>query len=333
MKKIILLPAFVFLNFLSVLNAEFARGEIKIMNSSGTVAIFNKDTQRTSKAKQYEILKDNCIITTQAKSAIILMFSNGSLVSIPENSNVNIAEYKFNKATNEKETFEKKQQEGRESSTKLKLNYGQLFTEVSKLNSKSKMDLITPVGVAGIRGTRVSANVLLNHQTGDVNAQINLINGQVGVTTFEKTTQNNNLLSANLNPGAKVMMNGQIDLNSGLLILNTATFAALTQQDLSLISNSIPVNALTQDSLQAVNNVVPASTPASNLQQQNDPTGELLKEFQETTDGLDALNEASKTSESAANNGSSSETQETTTENPTIDNSTTTVSGSEPTLD
>lgn len=294
MKKIFVLLSYALVLFssYSLLNAEMLRGQIKVMDFSGTVTIQSKDIQGNLDAKKGMLLKDNSIITTGAVSSAILMFSNGSMVTLDENSNLSVADYKLNKGKHEREAFAPRTEEPSESSTKLKLNYGKMFTDVAKLSPKSSMEIVTPLGVAGIRGTRLLSQVALDPKTGKANVEVDLIDGKVELTCYEKTAGESKLTSANLNAGSKAVMNAQIDRSNGNIKASNVRFDSLTCDDLSSIASSVPKNDLTKDTLAAIQSTTPSLNPATNIRQENDNDGSLMESFKNKTQAQESFNVA-----------------------------------------
>ena len=77
----------------------------------------------------------------------VLLFSNGNVATIMEKTNFIISEYKINNHID-------KSKETKNSYTLLDLKYGDLVVDVKKLNKDSSFELLSSLGVAGVRGTQ-----------------------------------------------------------------------------------------------------------------------------------------------------------------------------------
>lgn len=88
------------------------------------------------------------------KGSVTLLFSNGSSTTINNNSEFIIEEYLQEKIQKE-EVRKDQENEFSASRSRLKLNYGSIFSSIKKLENRSAFTITTPVGAAGIRGTEI----------------------------------------------------------------------------------------------------------------------------------------------------------------------------------
>ena len=106
------------------------------------------------KASAGEILNIGAIVITGENSEAVILVTNGSLISIGENSRVvldNLWQTQFTR-TNQK--INQLTTEPSQSRTSLQLDYGDMTVQVKKLNRGSSFSIRSPVGVAGVRGTK-----------------------------------------------------------------------------------------------------------------------------------------------------------------------------------
>lgn len=109
------------------------------------------------------ILKQDDIIVTEFDAAVDLVFSNGSMLTVEENTALTIKELTQEDFKGDK-TYEKLKADPSKSQTLLVLEYGNISGHVKKLRDGSKFDIETSLGTAAIRGTQF--NVGLNISVG-----------------------------------------------------------------------------------------------------------------------------------------------------------------------
>lgn len=137
----------------------------KVVDVVGTVTKYTADGKNTP-LKAGDILKEGDSISATALSEAELVFSNGSELTIEENTSVNIA--KLQQASfSGNQSYEQLQADPSKSQTLLELNYGQLSGHVKKLRADSQFDIQTPLGTAAIRGTKWSVLLIYNAERGE----------------------------------------------------------------------------------------------------------------------------------------------------------------------
>lgn len=127
-------------------------GKILAVRVVGDVSAVRGADKTTVKLKNNDAVTQGEVVVTGKGSSVVLVFSNGSTVSLAENSRLSVDEFmqdpfgqdiKVADLTSEPST----------SHTKLSLTYGELVGNVKKLKGDSSYMIDTPVGAAGIRGT------------------------------------------------------------------------------------------------------------------------------------------------------------------------------------
>jgi hypothetical protein len=148
-------------------------GMVTVTQAQGTTAaLHNNDS-----------LSQGDVVVTAKGSSVVLVFSNGSTVSIGQDSRVAVDEFTQDPfAADVKLTA--LSEEPTTSHTKLKLTYGELVGNVKKLRGASTFEVQTPVGAAGIRGTTFR---LVYRPTGNGQAFFSLSTAS-GVVVFQGTT-------------------------------------------------------------------------------------------------------------------------------------------------
>lgn len=117
-------------------------GQVTVMRAQGAaVALRNGDS-----------LQAGDVVVTAKESSVVLVFSNGSTVSVAQDSKVAVDEFTQDPFAADVKLTELKE-EPTTLHTKLNLTYGELVGNVKKLKGASTFEVQTPVGAAGIRGT------------------------------------------------------------------------------------------------------------------------------------------------------------------------------------
>ena len=139
-----------------------AKGAIIIAGLEGQVTVTNNQTNVALPAdsvKQGGLIFDGHTVKTGPSSKIILLLSNGTVTTVKADSALNIKKFtqaKFNPGETKLAELEG---EPSSSDTVLDLEVGDLVVDIKKLDKKSSFNIESPVGTAGIRGTRVGMNI------------------------------------------------------------------------------------------------------------------------------------------------------------------------------
>jgi hypothetical protein len=147
-------------------------------------------------------LVEGDVVDTAVNSSVVLVFSNGSTVSIEQNSRVSVDTFTQDPFAADVKLSQAKE-EPSISHTKLKMTYGELVGNVKHLNGASTFEVDTPVGAAGIRGTTFS---IVYRPAGNGQAFFTLCTAS-GTVIFQGTT------GAPLTVGADQQVNIQVTVD------------------------------------------------------------------------------------------------------------------------
>jgi len=128
-------------------------GAAKVVKVQGGAAVCVDAEGRREPLREGGFLLDGCSISTGPATIVVLLFENGSTIQIEPDSEFSIDRLMtapFDAATEDFRAIEK---EPSRSSTQIGIVGGTLFFDVAKLDKSSSFEIVTPVGVAGIRGT------------------------------------------------------------------------------------------------------------------------------------------------------------------------------------
>lgn len=134
----------------------------KVLKVDGTVTKYSADGKQ-SPLKSGEILTQGDSISATALSSAMLVFSNGTEITVKENTSLNIAKLEQSPFGGG-QSYEQLQADPSQSQALLELNYGEVGFHVKKLQPGSSFDIETPLGTAAIRGTQGSVQLTYNAQ-------------------------------------------------------------------------------------------------------------------------------------------------------------------------
>lgn len=154
----------------------------KVISVEGTVTKHTtggiKLNGRGRHLKVGDILSEGHSVYSSADSQAILVFSNGSEITISENTSVKIAEL-LQEPYDSSQTYEQLQADPSKSQTLLELNYGQLDGHVKKLSGTSSFMIKTPLGTAAIRGTKFNVKLVFDRDTNKFELTIRNLDGLI----------------------------------------------------------------------------------------------------------------------------------------------------------
>ncbi len=171
------LLAFLTMATFSANAAELASA--KVLEVSGTVTKYTADGHKAQLAVG-DILKQGDSISVTALSQAELVFSNGSELTINENTSISIAELS-QESFSGNQSYEELEADPSKSQVLLELNYGELNGHVKKLQEGSKFNIETPLGTAAIRGTHYSVKLFYNEERGEFILIVGNSDGQVDI--------------------------------------------------------------------------------------------------------------------------------------------------------
>ena len=119
-------------------------------------------------------------LTTGKSGSIVLLFSNGSTVTLAGNTRFSVSRF-FQETHRERADLENLDIEPGRSTTRLKLDYGEIVGHTRRLRTASTYEIETPIGIAGIRGTTYSINVTVEPNTKAFSQlEISVVEGIIG---------------------------------------------------------------------------------------------------------------------------------------------------------
>jgi len=157
----------------------------KVIEVTGTVTKYSASGDQTQ-LKAGDILVQGDAVSATALSSVKLVFSNGSELTVEENTSLNLAKLEQDSFSGS-QTYEQLQADPSKSQTLLELNYGELNGHVKKLSPGSSFKVETPLGTAAIRGTFFSIKLFYNAERGEfllivknIDALVDIISRYIG---------------------------------------------------------------------------------------------------------------------------------------------------------
>ncbi|OIO60455.1 MAG: hypothetical protein COZ46_07690 [Verrucomicrobia bacterium CG_4_10_14_3_um_filter_43_23] len=263
--KKLLLTSFAVILLSATALAEMPKGKVKATQIKGEVFLVNESTGATYPLHNGQIFGEGYTIDTEANSSCVLIFSNGSIITIPSNTSITVASCKQEAFDTSAGQFELIQADPSASKTELTLNYGELVGNVKKLGPKSTFDVVTQAGTAGIRGTIFYVAFELNVDTGSYNMTIFNADGDVVSTTYNVSmdASGNEVveqITSELNPGAKIDSSGKKNVDTGDIISGTSKPGVITEAEKNLVVAVVDENTLSKAIIAAVKAAKPALT-------------------------------------------------------------------------
>jgi len=156
-----------------------AIGNIKILEVKGGSASVTMPDGSSTPATAGEFIQQGATVKTGSGSSVSLLFDNGALIVVEPKSELSVDEFTTDPFNYEGIDYKTLSKEPSKSVTKLMVKDGLIGVDVVSLNSQSKFEIATPVGTAGVRGTRfgVSFNSATNR------ANVVVVIGSVSVSS------------------------------------------------------------------------------------------------------------------------------------------------------
>jgi hypothetical protein len=162
-----------------------SKGAIIILTVEGNLRI--RDTSTREYIPQENVIPgryiyDGYTAITGSSSKAVFLLTNGSLTTLGEKSEMDFAQFTQAKFVNATGSVAQLKEEPSQSTTKLRLGYGDMVFNVKKLKPGSVFQIDSPIGNAGIRGTDGKVSVQFDPQSGNFSGSVNMLSGMVQFT-------------------------------------------------------------------------------------------------------------------------------------------------------
>lgn len=210
---------------------EAKNGNIRVIKVKGTPVVTSTADNSSSELKEGAFLQQGNSIKTGKDSEAILLFSNGTTITVKPETNFVVDQFLQSPFDSTKVDYNHLKAEPSVSKTKVTVSEGSIVGDVCKLNKGSTFNIGTPVGVAGIRGTIVQVTVS-RPGAGPQTVTVNLPEGTVDFSALDGQT-------FTLTDGTTITVNvgGQSSGITPLSAQQQADILSLVQQAAALIPN------------------------------------------------------------------------------------------------
>ena len=153
-------------------------GAVIVTNLIGQVHLADENGLKIDrKVTVGSLLKEGEFAVTGKSSSLMLLFSNGTLLTVQENSKVKIRTFSQEPFEANGRKVSDLQEEPSASSLDLDLDLGTLVVKTKKLRKTSKLNIHSALGTAGIRGTEFQLS-----QTPEAGIQLDVTESTVAFT-------------------------------------------------------------------------------------------------------------------------------------------------------
>ena len=140
-------------------------GNIRVQEVIGRGVELVDRNGKTSNLKGGEFLREGVRIVTGPAGSAVLIFENGSLIRVNPGTEFSIEKFQQDPFASEGLDYSTMENEPSRSVTRTGLIKGEISFDVAKLEKKSIYEIVTPVGIAGIRGTGGFVKITPNNQS------------------------------------------------------------------------------------------------------------------------------------------------------------------------
>jgi hypothetical protein len=162
-------------------------GNIRVQEVLGKGVKLVDANGKTSNLKEGEFFRQGVRIVTGPEGSAVLVFENGSLVRVNADSEFSIEKFQQDPFEAEGWDYSMMKEEPSRSVTRTGVIKGEISFDVAALNKNSSYEIVTPVGIAGIRGTGGFVKSTPKNQS--QSASFGLFEGSATFTTPSGQTQ------------------------------------------------------------------------------------------------------------------------------------------------
>ena len=158
-RLIALLTATFLFGTLLFLRASEPSGDIRVIEVHGPPAVIVMADGSTPPIRVNDTIPPGSTVKTPADSSLKLLFANGAILILQPRSELKLTRFASKDALPMQTTTGHRPSELSKSHTDLDLQSGAALLDVPPLKKESKFQVTTPLGIAGIRGTRFYVSI------------------------------------------------------------------------------------------------------------------------------------------------------------------------------
>ena len=138
---------------LTAQDAESNQGALILISTEGTVWYLDEKETQQEDIKIGSIIPSTYLVETGEDGKLTGLLSNGTLLTLTENTRMKVATFEQEPFEDDGRKLADLPGEPSQSNVDLELEYGSLVVKTKKLSKGSVLNINSPLGVAGIRGT------------------------------------------------------------------------------------------------------------------------------------------------------------------------------------
>jgi hypothetical protein len=162
-------------------------GNIRVQEVEGNGVKLVDSNGKTSGLKRGDFLREGVRVVTGPEGSAVLIFENGSLIRVNPNTEFAIEKFQQDPFSSQGLDYCTIENEPSRSITRTSLLKGEVSFDVATLKKNSTYEIVTPVGIAGIRGTGGFVKSMPKNQRQA--ASFGLFEGSATFTTASGQTQ------------------------------------------------------------------------------------------------------------------------------------------------
>ena len=298
-------------------------GAVIVAALEGKVSVLkNNDDQQGAEVKPGDVIPIGKLIVTGSGSKLTLLLSNGTLVTLVENTRMTVGKFEQTPFDSDGKKVSDLQGEPSNSKVDLDLDMGSVVLKTKKLNKRSSFNINSPAGTAGIRGTEFQMGF-------DPSSGVQL---DVTESTVDFTPPGGQPVPVTQGQGLDVSPSGQVAPRP--VNPTVAQNISTTNQAASEVSADISMDSVSE----AVTESTELSKEAEAEKQEDSETQDESKEESQEEPAEDTQEEAMEESDEAGDEAASepeetSEEPSSETEEPSAESEEPTTETEEPTAD
>ncbi len=142
-------------------DTDSGAGAVILAERTDPVVFRDAENQKIDGSKMIPgvLLPEGHWVETGPKGEVLLLLSNGTVVTVAENSKMMVKAFDQEPFQAEGKLINDLKEEPSSSNVLVNLEVGSLVVQTKKLNKQSNFEISSPVGTAGIRGTEFKMGV------------------------------------------------------------------------------------------------------------------------------------------------------------------------------
>ena len=152
-KRVFFKVLFILLLGEHVIAMDRNQGVLILGSSEGNVQFYHSSGKIQKRIKAGEVIPSQLMLVTGVQSKVVAVLSNGTVITIGENSRFKLSGFEQEPFKVDFDNFASLEKEPSKSIVTVEVDEGTIVVKTKKLHPQSSLSLISPFGVAEIKGT------------------------------------------------------------------------------------------------------------------------------------------------------------------------------------